>query len=513
MEPIEKGTGFTDSEKFVSELADRAFLRLWSYPNVFIDKKQSGKGDGKELADLLVVFGHHVIIFSVKDCEWPQVDDLDLAWSRWCKRAIMHSANQLKGAASWLNKFPGRIFIDPNCSKNFPYEWPSPTDIKIHCVAVAFGAQSAAKKYFNDDSSTFQVIPSLKGQDHTNKTQENIQPFAVGDIYPDGEFIHVFDPFAIGMLLTELDTISDFVDYLEKRKSAIRSDRLNFASGEEDILAQYLQNISINNEHYILPENSPSNVQDCSIAILNGSYSDLQKSKEYQSRAEANRISYMWDDLIELFIGHVLSGTSAKIQETEPTAELAERALRIMASEPRIYRRALAEAFKGALINAADRGQDRYVRTILSPTERTCYTVLILSPTARHATKEGYDEYRKVRANMLETYCLRAFRTFRSIDVSVGIGIDAPESISGQRGGSEDLLAISEPEWTQELRQRFKNACNLHGIRPTRQAKKTYYSDTEFPENRPLTKNRTERRLRQAEERRARKIRRKNNSL
>ena len=50
MEAIEKGTGFTDSEKFVSQLADRAFLRLWSYPNVFIDKKRSGKGDGKELA-------------------------------------------------------------------------------------------------------------------------------------------------------------------------------------------------------------------------------------------------------------------------------------------------------------------------------------------------------------------------------------------------------------------------------------------------------------------------------
>jgi hypothetical protein len=53
--PIVRGSGATPSEKYLARLADRSFLNLWSYPNTFIDKRVRGKGDGKELCDLLVV--------------------------------------------------------------------------------------------------------------------------------------------------------------------------------------------------------------------------------------------------------------------------------------------------------------------------------------------------------------------------------------------------------------------------------------------------------------------------
>ena len=55
--------GITDSERLLTRLAKKAFLSLWSYSNVFTDEgRTAGKGDGKELCDLLVVFGNDVLL-------------------------------------------------------------------------------------------------------------------------------------------------------------------------------------------------------------------------------------------------------------------------------------------------------------------------------------------------------------------------------------------------------------------------------------------------------------------
>ena len=56
-----ESAGMTDAERYLTQLACKAFLSLWSYPNLFTDEGRSkGKGDGKELCDLLVVFGNSV---------------------------------------------------------------------------------------------------------------------------------------------------------------------------------------------------------------------------------------------------------------------------------------------------------------------------------------------------------------------------------------------------------------------------------------------------------------------
>jgi hypothetical protein len=65
-----KSEGLTESERYLANLCEKSFLSLWSYPNVFRDQgRNEGKGDGKELCDLLVVFDRDVIIFHVNgDC-------------------------------------------------------------------------------------------------------------------------------------------------------------------------------------------------------------------------------------------------------------------------------------------------------------------------------------------------------------------------------------------------------------------------------------------------------------
>jgi hypothetical protein len=94
--PIVRRDGYTDAERYLKRLCDRSFLSLWTYSSVFRDQGQTDKqGDGKEVCDLLVVFKEHIIIFSDKDCEFPDTGNLKLDWNRWFKRAIHGSAKQI----------------------------------------------------------------------------------------------------------------------------------------------------------------------------------------------------------------------------------------------------------------------------------------------------------------------------------------------------------------------------------------------------------------------------------
>ena len=92
---ISRADGITESERYLKRLCERTFLSLWSYPGVYRDQGRSGKGDGKEVCDLFVVFENHVIIFSDKDCAFPDSGDLTKDWSRWFRKAVKKSADQV----------------------------------------------------------------------------------------------------------------------------------------------------------------------------------------------------------------------------------------------------------------------------------------------------------------------------------------------------------------------------------------------------------------------------------
>jgi len=38
MSRIARSEGLTESERYLAKLADRSFLNLWSFPNVYIDR-------------------------------------------------------------------------------------------------------------------------------------------------------------------------------------------------------------------------------------------------------------------------------------------------------------------------------------------------------------------------------------------------------------------------------------------------------------------------------------------
>ena len=210
-EVIDRSKGSTPSERYLAKLCDHTFLNLWSYPNVYADKRRGGKGDGKELCDLLVVCGDHVLIFSDKTITW-QDGDLLLSWKRWFNRAIHHSARQIRKAERWIEQMPEKIYLDKGCTKPLPLKLPPVERRKVHGIIVALGAAEACKAFFGEGIGSLMIVPEIRGKQHLES--DEILPFAIGDIDPDGPFIHVLDEATLDVVMRELDTITDFTAYL-----------------------------------------------------------------------------------------------------------------------------------------------------------------------------------------------------------------------------------------------------------------------------------------------------------
>jgi hypothetical protein len=110
---VRRSRGSTPSERLLADLGDHAFLKLWSYPNLFYDKKQNGKGDGKELCDMLVVCGDDVIIFSDKRIKFQEDQPIEVAWPRFYRNAIEGAVTQINGANNWIYPIPGADISRP----------------------------------------------------------------------------------------------------------------------------------------------------------------------------------------------------------------------------------------------------------------------------------------------------------------------------------------------------------------------------------------------------------------
>ena len=309
--PIVKEVGVTESERYLASLAEKSFLNLWSYPSPYRDQKTggNGRGDGKELCDLLVVCGDHVIIFSEKNIDWPS-GNLNVAWARWTKRAVMAAAKQAKGAERWIEEYPDRIFLDRNCENPFPIDLPEPEKRKFHHVIVARGASGQFKECLKGHSGSLIIQPSLKGKMNWPKDPSKVVPFAIGDVNPDGSFVHVLDDVSLDIVMQELDTIRDFTDYLVKKEEFLRSGQLKLAYGEENLLAYYATRINGEGDHDFVVDDACSPIK-----IYRNHYNNWTSEPQYLAKKQADKISYVWDDFITLFTDHMLNGTSITLDD------------------------------------------------------------------------------------------------------------------------------------------------------------------------------------------------------
>ncbi|WP_197733007.1 hypothetical protein [Paraburkholderia pallida] len=409
----------------MARLARKAFLSLWSYANVYSDEGQrGGKGDGKELTDLLVVFGNDVLLFSDKHCAFQSAERIGVAWQRWYKRAIEKSAKQLAGAENFLRRFPNRVFVDKACQTRLPVALPGPSEARYFLVAVTRGGHEAAARYFGGGSSGSVMLNSmLEGQEHYQ------HPFEVGFPLKGRRFVHVLDEVTVDALLDELDTVPDLVDYLAcKERYFSTNGVLMHVAGEEELLARYM--CTLDNGRHALPEVPPGTD---SVTILEGDWRFYQLSPQRAAKRDADQGSYMWDALIEYQASFVRAGTAIGLPETPPATIDHERILRALAAESRLARRELAMNFRFAL-SKSEPGK-KFARVTLSGDNMSRAYVFLTAPKPPDVT---YQAYREMRTATLFAYCHGVKTRFPHVTEAVGI---ASEPFS-EKVASHDFLYV-----------------------------------------------------------------------
>ncbi|WP_437724764.1 hypothetical protein [Sorangium sp. So ce861] len=436
MSVVEKLEGTTPSERYLKALCERSFLSLWSYPNVYRDQGKRGhKGIGKEVCDLLVVFGNDVIIFSDKSCAFPDTGNVEVDWRRWYKRSIEKSADQVYGAERWIREYPERLFLDPQCTQRFPLNIGSPSEIRFHRIVVALGAGERCRKHHDGGSGSLMLAPEVSPPTAANMCQLPSVPFVVGRM-PKGEgFVHVFDDVSLDIVMRELDTVSDFVAYLNDKEGFVLSGRLIMSLGEENLLASYLVNWDEHGRHYF-----PTAPDNRALILGEDLWDGLSVDPRYQKFKNENHASYLWDKVIETFNRDILAGRMVRGNEHGVAGH--EKRVRALARPTRFVRTQLALAL-GHLFQNAPPDMTSFRSVVPDAQPDTGYIFLLVPRGA----DEDFEEYRIGRGNMLMSYCM----VFKSLTPGVRhvVGIaTAPRSPTGE--ACEEVVYIDGGEWTPE---------------------------------------------------------------
>lgn len=423
---IIQSEGVTKAERYLKKLCNRSFLTLWSYTGIYNDR-----GTGQEVCDLLVIFGDHIIIFSDKDCEYPNTGDDILDWKRWYKKAIKKSADQVYGAERWILQHPDRIFLDQTCKIIFPIKIPSADKVKFHRIVVAHSASSKCAQVFGG-SGSLMIDTQIVGDE---------QIFTIGKVDPKKGFIHVFDDTTLDILLVSLDTITDFTDYLEKKEQLFNRGISIASTGEEELLADYLKNLNEDGKHDF---DLPDNIDEFDRVVLDdeGDWKEFSRSSVRLTQISTNRISYIWDNLIDKFAKNVLGGTIENYGEREYSISEQEMTFRLMASEPRTRRRALSKRLSDLIGNTPKNKMG--TQTILTDGNDDFPTYVFLAlPFEKYMS---YENYRRVRGQTLKDFCLLTKLRCPQAKHIIGIATESGQT----KGRSEDAVYLDATNWTEE---------------------------------------------------------------
>lgn len=271
------------AENILHGLALKTFLSYWCFLNPRLE-------NGKELCDLLVVFDGVAIIWQVKNIKTDKNDEYN-------KREVEKNFRQLYGAKRKLFELESKISL---INKNRKLKEIDVTTIKEIFLIAVFIGESQIHNRFPIHEKKFPV--------------------------------HVFMGKSIQILLNELDTVSDFLNYLKERERFFlqeKSRKIIFG-GEEDLLGFYLDN----DKHLHAPNDPKTILTMCDY------WDGFRNSEKYLSKKKEDDISYFWDSLVDKSKG--------RIEDSENY----ERLARIMARPDRYERRHLSKAFLEARLNA-----------------------------------------------------------------------------------------------------------------------------------------------------------------
>lgn len=415
----------------LAEFCERSFLKLWSYPNPF-------KDDGHELCDLLAVFGDYVFIFFDRENQLAEVSgkSQQVLWDRWKRNVVDRQTKTAHGAERYIRS--GRpIFVDAKRTTPFPLTIDTKKAI-IHKIIVAHGAKEACEQA--SDQNVYGSLAIRYFETDGGPTQ----PFHIE--IDKRNPVHVFDSHNFSIVLSELDTVSDFSNYLnEKQRAIAKFDSLVYC-GEEDLLGHYLLNYdNEKKQHVIGTKRDDIN----NVMIGEGEWHDFIKTDLYKNTKIEDRISYFWDELIQRTCQNAVSGTLGGNSDLLR----GKSAIFEMVKEPRFVRRALADRIRRTVVNFPDHPTQftRQVTFLPSYLADVGYVFFQLRVPAAYRTQPDYLDKRRL---LLEVACGAAKNKFPHLNKVIGIGMDAPKYAGDMN--SEDFILLPCEIWTDEMRAHYE---------------------------------------------------------
>jgi hypothetical protein len=265
----------TIGEQFVNELAYNSFLKFWCYPSPKFEN-----GDKKEICDLLILFNSVVIIISVKNYEFKGNH------FRYFNNTIEKAVKQLHGAYRVL--FGTEEVQIKHPDKNIEV-FPRNQIKKIFRIVINLG--EGAKFY------------------PFNQTTKN------------DDYVTLFDKDSFKTIISELDTIPDFIDYLEKREKIFKNRTTIILPGEEfdfpiETQKEFFQLRDKMNSDFVLisgsekdllshffknKRNFPNSLKkdsNGSYLIVDGDWEEFVASKQVKNKTQADKISYFIDRFV-----------------------------------------------------------------------------------------------------------------------------------------------------------------------------------------------------------------------
>lgn len=424
-----KSTGVTATERMLADFCERSFLKLWSYPNPY-------KDDGHELCDLLAVFGNDVFIFFDREATLPDDPEKDplVLWNRWKRNVIDRQVKTAHGAERYIRS--GRpIFLDGKRAQPFPFEFDRKI-VTVHKIIVAHGAKEACER-----ASPENVYGSL-AITYSESDGDSAAPFhvAIDKRCP----VHILDSHNMPIVLSELDTVSDFASYLREKVRAISAlDYLSYC-GEEDLLGHYLLSYDdTTKQHFI----GSKKQEFTGVMIGEGEWLGFYQSEVYKNTKKEDRISYFWDELIQRTCQNSLDGVLGGNSDILG----GQSAIYEMVKEPRFIRRGLADKMLTAVQRFPNAGSFTRQVTLLPSFERNVAYVLLQLRVPEPLRSEP--DFREKRQTLLEIACGAAKNKFPNLVKVIGIGIEAPKFAGGSI--AEDFILMPCERWSSEQQAHY----------------------------------------------------------
>ncbi len=364
------------AEEFVQQLALKTFLTDWCYLNPKLPS-------GKERCELLVVFDEIAIIWQVKDLKLDKQ-------GKYRKSEVKKNLRQLSGARR-------RLF-----ELKTPVELQNPRRGKEQFDATAIKEIYLISALLGEGEEFFSGLEDIK-----NYT------------------IHVFTRGFTQIILNELDTISDFTNYLRAKEALVGKDKqLIILGGEEELLALYLGN-----------NRSFERLNEATLVMIEqGSWERFWNSQEYIEKKKQDERSYGWDHIIN------------RVHEASPGYEIVAREL---ARPNRFERRVLSKDFFEAYMMADIDNTYPLFRRIFALNGVT-YCFLFADDTRPR-------EYRKA---MLSWMCYIARGTYKENRKVLGIATEKKASPTC----SYDFALLDMLEWTEENQKEMEKIQQETGI-------------------------------------------------